>query len=56
MVRNVFAFRTVNSQILRNVVYSLKEMSFLKNTTVLKVGEYCPYTYFIKKGQVKVYV
>ena len=38
MVRNVFAFRSVHSQILRNVVYELKEEAAAKGTVIIRNG------------------
>ena len=56
MVRNVFAFRTISSKFIRNILYVLREKGALKNATVLRTGEYSSLTYFIKEGKVKVFV
>ncbi len=56
MVRNVFAFRQVNSAVLRMVVYKLRETAALKGAVILHRGECSPLTYFIKEGKVHVYV
>lgn len=39
MVRNVFAFRQIPTETLRNVVYKLKEKSAHKGSIILRTGE-----------------
>ena len=56
MVRNVFAFRSVSTSVLRNVVYKLKEKSAHKGIIILRSGEYSSSTYFVKRGRVFVYM
>lgn len=56
MIRNVFAFRTVSSSVLRNILYVLKESRATKGATVLRVGERSSYSYFIKEGTVDVLI
>ena len=56
MVRNVFAFRQIPTETLRNVVYVLKEKSAHKGIIILRAGEYSSQTYFVKRGRVFVYM
>lgn len=56
MIRNVPQFRTLKNMVLRNVLYVLRERYYPSGATILRKGEVCSQSFFIKEGTVEVFV
>jgi CRP-like cAMP-binding protein len=56
MVKNTPAFRPLSTQIVRKIVYKLKQIRFSNKQLILRTGEYSDKIFFVMKGRVSVMV